>query len=106
MPTKMSGLDSAREAGVSMGTCGMMGRGIHFKLTDMREHRPIYPSDGQAYTDAITSAEDEYKTWLEARKDQVGLQLFAIRKSKKENTYGVRSVGIQGGVSFHQRTDV
>ena len=74
----------------------MMGLGIHFKLTDMREHRPIYPSDGQAYTDAITSAEDEYKAWLESRKDHVGLQLLAVRKSKKENAYGVRSDGNKG----------
>jgi hypothetical protein len=51
----------------------------------MREHQPIYPKDGQVYTDAIASAEDEYKTWLDSRKDKVGLQLFAIRKSKKES---------------------
>lgn len=81
---------------MSMGTCGMGSLGIHFRLTDMREHRPIYPRDGQVYTNAISAAEDEYKAWLESRKDQVGLQLFAIRKSKKENAHDVRSEGDEG----------
>ena len=59
--------------------------------------RPIYPRDQPAYTEAFQQAEQEYKEWLESRKDQVGLQLFAIRKSKKENAHAnVRSEGGEG----------
>lgn len=58
-----------------------------------RENRPIYPRDTVEYQRVFQEAEVLYKEWLESRKDQVGLQLFAIRKSKKENAYDVRGEG-------------
>lgn len=80
-----------------MGTCGMMGLGIHFRLTDMREHRPIYPRDTVEYQRSFQEAEKLYKEWLESRKDQVGLQLLAVRKHKKETANAnIRGEGDEG----------
>lgn len=61
-----------------------------------RESRPIYPRDIVEYERSFQEAEVLYKEWLESRKDQIGLQLFAIRKSKKENAYAIRSQGDEG----------
>jgi hypothetical protein len=63
----------------------------------MRDHRPIYPSDGAEYTRALQEAKQEYKDWLESRKDKVGLDLLAVRKFKKENAHAdIRSEGGEG----------
>jgi hypothetical protein len=80
-----------------MGTCGMVVRGIPMRLATMfRESRPIYPRDTVEYQRSFQEAEVLYKEWLESRKDHVGLQLLAIRKSKKETAYDVRSEGDEG----------
>jgi hypothetical protein len=80
-----------------MGICGMVVRGMFMRLAIMfRESRPIYPRDIVEYERSFQEAEVLYKEWLESRKDHVGLQLFAIRKSTKENAYAIRSQGDEG----------
>ena len=75
----------------------MVVRGMSMRLATMfRESRPIYSRDAVEYQRAFQEAEVLYEEWLESRKDQVGLQLFAIRKSKKESAYAIRSQGDEG----------